>query len=194
MEKTFSGQILCSCAFGANIRSYTKQRARHGTPFLQPPPPPSAGVHVPPPPPPQSNFQVAQSQYYCGPSWILFHTTPPPPPPHLTSPFPSLMPRPSTLTLRQIQNIHDLVCRDHRCFPYLTADCERGTRIESAHVVDRGAGLWERYRRWPAACTSPSCTPASKRVQALAQASNQTETAGTIMPLPQVVYATDITS
>ena len=37
-EKKFSGQILCSCAFGANIRSYTKQRARHGTPFLQPPP------------------------------------------------------------------------------------------------------------------------------------------------------------
>ena len=39
VEKTFSGQILCSCAFGANIRSYTKQMARHGTPFLQPPPP-----------------------------------------------------------------------------------------------------------------------------------------------------------
>ena len=37
--KKFSGQNLCSCAFGANIRSYTKQRARHGTPFLQPPPP-----------------------------------------------------------------------------------------------------------------------------------------------------------
>ena len=50
VEKTFSGQILCSCAFSANIRSYTKQRARHGTPFLQPPPPPSAGVHVTPPP------------------------------------------------------------------------------------------------------------------------------------------------
>ena len=58
MEKTFSGQILCSCAFGANVRSYTKQRARHGTPFLQPPPPPpSAGVHVtPPPPPPAEQF------------------------------------------------------------------------------------------------------------------------------------------
>ena len=60
VENPFSGQNLCSCAFGANIRSYTKQRARHGTPFLQPPPPPpSAGVHVTPPPPPQSNFQVA---------------------------------------------------------------------------------------------------------------------------------------
>ena len=59
-KKLFRAKILCSCAFGANIRSYTKQRARHGTPFLQPPPPPSAGVHVtPPPPPPQSNFQVA---------------------------------------------------------------------------------------------------------------------------------------
>ena len=60
--KTFSGQNLCSCAFGANIRSYTKQRARHGTPFLAPPPPPppSAGVHVTPPPPSlHSNFQVA---------------------------------------------------------------------------------------------------------------------------------------
>ena len=52
VEKTFSGQILCSCVFGANIRSYTKQRARHGTPFLQPlllrrasmsPPPPTPG-------------------------------------------------------------------------------------------------------------------------------------------------------
>ena len=62
-KKLFWAKFLCSCAFGANIRSYTKQRARHGTPFL-PPPPPSAGVHVtppPPPPPPQSNFQVALS-------------------------------------------------------------------------------------------------------------------------------------
>ena len=50
MEKTFSGQNLCSCAFGANIRSYTKQRARHGTPFRQPPR--LTGVHVSPPPPP----------------------------------------------------------------------------------------------------------------------------------------------
>ena len=58
VEKTFSGQILCSCAFGANIRSYTKQRARHGTPFLQPPPP-SFGGRPCHPPPQQSNFQVA---------------------------------------------------------------------------------------------------------------------------------------
>ena len=63
VEKTFSGQNLCFCTFGANIRSYTKQRARHGTPFLQPPTPPSAGVHVTPPPPPQSNFQVAPFTY-----------------------------------------------------------------------------------------------------------------------------------
>ena len=59
MEKTFSGQILCSCAFGANIRFYTKQRARHETPFLQPPPLLRRASMSPPPPPPQSNFQVA---------------------------------------------------------------------------------------------------------------------------------------
>ena len=52
VEKNFSGQNLCSCAFGTNIRSYTKQRAQHGTP----PPPPSAGVHVTPPPPPAEQF------------------------------------------------------------------------------------------------------------------------------------------
>ena len=54
-KKLFRAKILCSCAFGANIRSYTKQRGRHGTPFLQPPPPPSFGgrpCHPPPPPPP----------------------------------------------------------------------------------------------------------------------------------------------
>ena len=61
VEKTFSGQILCSCAFGANIHSYTKQRARHGTPFLQPPPLLRRAFMSPPPPPPQSNFQVAQT-------------------------------------------------------------------------------------------------------------------------------------
>ena len=37
-NKPFRAKFLCSCAFGTNIRSYTKQRARHGTPFLQPPP------------------------------------------------------------------------------------------------------------------------------------------------------------
>ena len=61
VEKTFSGQNLCSCAFGANIRSYTKQRARHGTPFLQPPPLLRRASMSPPP---QSNFQVAQ----CAPA------------------------------------------------------------------------------------------------------------------------------
>ena len=60
MEKTFWGENFCSCAFGANIRSYTKQRARHGTPFLQPPPLLRRASMSPPPPPPQSNFQVAQ--------------------------------------------------------------------------------------------------------------------------------------
>ena len=29
---------LCSGAFGGNNRPYTKQRARHGSPFLEPPP------------------------------------------------------------------------------------------------------------------------------------------------------------
>ena len=69
VEKTFSGQNLCSCA---NIRSYTKQRARHGTPFLQhppsfggrpchlPPPPSFRGRPCHTPPPPQSNFQIAK--------------------------------------------------------------------------------------------------------------------------------------
>ena len=52
--------------FGANICSYTKQKAPHGTPFLQPPPPPSAGVHATPPPPPQSNFQVAKQKFSHG--------------------------------------------------------------------------------------------------------------------------------
>ena len=37
-EKTFLGQNLCSGAFGGNIRRYTKQRGRHGSPFLEPPP------------------------------------------------------------------------------------------------------------------------------------------------------------
>ena len=52
VEKTFSGQNLCSCVFGANIRSYTKQRARHGTPFLQHPPLLRRASMPPPPPPP----------------------------------------------------------------------------------------------------------------------------------------------
>ena len=57
VEKTFSGQSLCFCAFGANIRSYTKQRARHGTPFLQSPPPfGGRPCHTPPPPPPAEQF------------------------------------------------------------------------------------------------------------------------------------------
>ena len=56
VEKTFSGQNLCSCAFGANIRSYTKQRARHGTPFLQPPPPLLRRASMSPPPPSAEQF------------------------------------------------------------------------------------------------------------------------------------------
>ena len=56
-EKTFSGQILCFCAFGANIRSYTKQRARHGTPFLQPPSPLLRRASMSPPPPRRAIFR-----------------------------------------------------------------------------------------------------------------------------------------
>ena len=63
-KKLFRAKFLCSCAFGDNIRSYTKQRARHGTPFLQPPPP-SFGGRPCHPPPPQSNFQVAQRPTPC---------------------------------------------------------------------------------------------------------------------------------
>ena len=56
VEKTFSGQNLCSCASGTNIRSYTKQRARHGTPFLQPPPLLRRASMSPPPPLPAEQF------------------------------------------------------------------------------------------------------------------------------------------
>ena len=56
VEKTFSGQILCSCAFGANIRSYTKTKGPTRNPISSTPPPPSAGVHVTPPPPPAEQF------------------------------------------------------------------------------------------------------------------------------------------
>ena len=58
--KTFSGPKFVFRAFGGNIRLYTKQRARHGSPFLEPsgpPPPPSPGVHAISPP--QSNFRAA---------------------------------------------------------------------------------------------------------------------------------------
>ena len=64
VEKTFSGQNLYSCAFGANICSYTKQRARHETPFLQPPRP-SAGVHVTPPPPPPGKSNFSGPPFLC---------------------------------------------------------------------------------------------------------------------------------
>ena len=63
MKKKFPGQNLCSGAFGGNIRPYTKQKARHGSPFLEPPPPSFAGRPChPPPPPPQSNFRAALSR------------------------------------------------------------------------------------------------------------------------------------
>ena len=56
VEKLFRTKILCSCAFGANIHSYTKQRARHGTPFLQPPPLLRRASMSSPPPPPAEQF------------------------------------------------------------------------------------------------------------------------------------------
>ena len=57
VEKPFSSRILCSYAFGANIRSYTKKGARHRTPFLQPPPRSFGGCPCrAPPPPPAEEF------------------------------------------------------------------------------------------------------------------------------------------
>ena len=41
---------LCSGAVGGNIRPCTKQRARHGSPFLEPPPPSFARRPCHPPP------------------------------------------------------------------------------------------------------------------------------------------------
>ena len=43
VEKTFLGQILCSCAFGANIRSYTKKKGPTRNP-ISPTPPPTGGT------------------------------------------------------------------------------------------------------------------------------------------------------
>ena len=55
MKKIFPGQNLCSGAFGGNNRPYTKQRARHGSPFLEPPPS-FAGRPCHPPHPPAKQF------------------------------------------------------------------------------------------------------------------------------------------
>ena len=49
--RSSSVQNLCSGAFGGNIRPYTKQRARHGSPVLDPPPSFSGRPCHPPPPP-----------------------------------------------------------------------------------------------------------------------------------------------
>ena len=48
--RSFLVQHLCSGAFGGNIGPYTKQRAWHGSPFLEPPS--FSGRLCPPPPPP----------------------------------------------------------------------------------------------------------------------------------------------
>ena len=50
--KKLSVQNLCSGTFGGNIYPDTKQRARHGSPFLEPPPTLLQWVSMPPPPPP----------------------------------------------------------------------------------------------------------------------------------------------
>ena len=55
-NRPFQAKILCSGAFGAHIRSYTKQRARHGSPFLQHHPPLLWRASVPAPPPPSDQF------------------------------------------------------------------------------------------------------------------------------------------
>ena len=54
---THMWEKMCSGTFGGNIRPYTKQRARHGSPFPEPPPRPLLGTHAIPPP--QSNFRAA---------------------------------------------------------------------------------------------------------------------------------------
>ena len=61
VEKTFSGQNSCSCAFGANS-VLTQNKGPDTEPlFSNTPPPPSAGVHVtPPPPPPAEQFSGRQ--------------------------------------------------------------------------------------------------------------------------------------
>ena len=56
MKKNFPGQNLCSGAFGGNIRPYTKQRARHRSPFLERPPPPPLLRPAPMPSPPAKQF------------------------------------------------------------------------------------------------------------------------------------------
>ena len=57
--KKFSGPKFVFRRLWWHIRPYTKQKARHGSPFLEPPPPPpSPGAHAIPPP--QSNFRAAK--------------------------------------------------------------------------------------------------------------------------------------
>ena len=60
LEKAFSGQILCPGAFGGNLHFYAKQRAWHGTPFLQTPPPLLRRPSVPPLTPPAEQFSGRQ--------------------------------------------------------------------------------------------------------------------------------------
>ena len=64
--KKILGQILCSGAFGANIHCYTEQRARHGSPFLQPPP----LLRRPPPPPPEAIFRSPSAMSVAGSAFV----------------------------------------------------------------------------------------------------------------------------
>ena len=71
MKKNFPRQNLCSGAFGGNNRPYTKQRARHGSPFLEPPPPPpSPGAHAIPPPAKQFSGRQGGLLGLWGRSWV----------------------------------------------------------------------------------------------------------------------------
>ena len=56
MKKIFRAKICVPVPLAATNRPYTKQRARHGSPFQEPPPPPSPGAHAIPPHPPTKQF------------------------------------------------------------------------------------------------------------------------------------------
>ena len=78
VEKNFLGlKVLCSSAFGGNIRSYTKQRARHGSPFLEHPHPLLQRASVPAPPPPPHRAMLESPNHYV----VHPGNTPAPPPP-----------------------------------------------------------------------------------------------------------------
>ena len=65
--KHFSGQNLCSCTFGANIRSYKTKGPTWNHISATPPPASFGGRPCHPPPTPRSNFQVALISLILGP-------------------------------------------------------------------------------------------------------------------------------